>query len=150
MKQATLNTEFIDRIWSHVADCAGPFAVLDGRSKPSLSTQLLQSFAVFEAEWGIIRISNMVKGYSCVAHGIFWSPQVWRANSDIRQVARWLRDSYNIERIYCIVPHGVRSLRRLLTHFGFQLDFENFDYYKVPHRCIMADIYVMLLRGGEE
>lgn len=74
---------------------------------------------VFETEYGIMRIEDMV--FSGKLHGFLWSHRVFREAPEITECLQEIMKDKNYAFIYCMPPEK-RGYRKLLEAFGFKKD----------------------------
>ena len=127
MNVVTIYSKEIDKLYErvkHIEDYAGKSGY------EFFCNAIYDSVIVFEFEWGIIRVTDLIKGDSVVAHGLFLNKGILRHIDDLKKAADYTLELCKINKIMVIVPSRDKALGRLLDKSCFHkvLPLRNFVY----------------------
>ena len=77
---------------------------------------------IFTTEYGILKIDKIRPGRDCIAHGLFWSPRVFRDLDTILEIMEYTFRLLSPSAILVQIPGDQSSLIRFIKRLGFTRD----------------------------
>lgn len=100
----------------------GPQTLYDYNDKVAFRSDFLSSALVLWSDYAAIRVNNVDYGHKAQAHAYFFGPDTFRRVQELRDVAHYLMDYFELVRLEVYVPSSKRALGRLLKQIGFALE----------------------------
>lgn len=137
------NEAFVKGVWEKVKNAQGPWAQLDGTSYEQFLAICMSSDLLIDLGFGVGRISDLAVGHSCRVHGVFWSKDAYTKIGEVAIALLNTAKGLRLRRIDCVVPSGVRSLRRYMHRLGFKFEGRMASYYRSESGFFDGDLYAV-------
>ena len=143
MNAITIKSEEIQRLYKRVKNVEG----YAGKSGYAFFCRAIHdSILVLEFPWGIVRVTDFIKGQSVMIHGLFLNKGILKSMDEIKKNADYALGLFKINKIIVIVPAGSKGLARILDRSCFKkvLPLRDFVYNGIMYED--GDLYEY---GGE-